>query len=170
MSALVSSRCVRFASVGVASISKIGAYNWGVNASAVVRIASIGSTSVVIVTGAARLAVSLANSAPIIDGACKIEIGKERHVRSDSVSLAVEHIEGVVLIDDEIEVGSLVQKESGGESGVNSSEIDSKLVIDKYPNIIISSEVELFVSLISESQMDLHAEMIVVARCAVSSE
>jgi len=75
------------------------------------------------------------------------------------VSLAVEHREGVRLIDSQPEV---IQFDGGLKTIVNSSQVDDQLVVDEDPKIIIAVEGEFLFSTVNEASGDLHGETKVV--------
>jgi len=78
------------------------------------------------------------------------------------MSLVEEDIEGIRISDSEPDVG-LIERDCLRLFSMNSSKIDHQLIVNEYPNIVVSGELELFVSKICESTMKLESKMIVVA-------
>lgn len=140
-----------------AGISTIRALKRSEDALSGGNVASIDGTVDVIVALAASLSVSLADSAPIVPGASHFERSEHLEVRSRCVSLGEENVEGISLIL--LKIGkSCAEDDSLRCRSMDSSKIDNEGVVDVNPNVIISSELENFISHVSERSVKFKSE------------
>jgi hypothetical protein len=127
------------------------------------QISGTGIAIIAVTRLATALTITITSIAPIKVSTVDFKGGSQLEFRQDSVTFAIEKVESVIVSRSKtISSGNSIEWEGSTLFGVGSSKIEDQLIVDKYPQIIISQKGEGLSSFVGEPSVNIHTKVEIV--------